>query len=137
MTTEQLLASFPGSTKRREMKAALDNVKAAGGELAYLTFDPAMDAKKGAFADVANVSVGLRHGKVADLLVMYVGTNWKSLDEWVAKVAQSYNLPAPWDWEVGPSESPNKVLVCQGIEIEASTQGGGSSIRIRITGANR
>jgi hypothetical protein len=34
---------------------------------------------------------------------------------------------------VGPNETPNKVLTCNGIEIEAAIQGGGGSIKIRNT----
>ena len=131
MTTQQLLAMFPGVSKRREMKDALDQAKAAGGETVYLGFDPATDANKGEFAGVALVSAGVSKGKVVDLSVVDVGTSWGSVDEWIGKLAEMYRLPGAQDWRVGPSENPNKVLRCDGIEIEASIQGGGATIRIR------
>ena len=132
MTAQQLLALFPGASKRREMKDAIDKAKASGGETVYLSFDTGTDANKGEFAGVSSVSAGLQKGKVVDLLVVYVGTTWTSVDGWVAKVAETYRLPGAQSWVVGPSENPNKVLRCEGMEIEASIQGDGSSIRLRL-----
>lgn len=132
MTAQQLLAMFPGASKRREMMDDLDRAKAGGGETVYLTFDPATDSSKSEFAGVSSISAGLSKGKVVDLVVGYMGTTWTSVDAWIAKLGEMYRLPgAPRDWVEGPSENPNKVLRCDGIEIEASIQGGGSAIRIR------
>ena len=132
MTTQQLLALFPASTKRREMKDALERAKAAtGNEAVYLSFDPATDAGKGQFADVGSVSAGLNRGKVIDLDIQYAGPSWGSIDEWVAKLSEAFRLPGAQSWGVGPNETPNKVLKCDGIEIEATVEGGGGSVRMR------
>jgi hypothetical protein len=131
MTAQQLLAMFPGASKRREMKDEIDRAKAGGGETVYLTFDPATDSSKSEFAGVSSISAGLSRGKVVDLIVGYMGTTWTNVDAWIAKLGEMYRLPGQQSWVEGPSENPNKVLRCDGIEIEASIQGGGSSIRIR------
>ena len=134
MTTQQLLALFPSSTKRREIKDALERAKAATGEEAvYLGFEPATDAVNGQFADVGSVSAGLHKGKAVDLEIQYVGPAWGSIDEWVGKLSETLQLPGAQSWGVGPSETPNKVLKCNGIEIEARIQGGGGSVRVRNT----
>ena len=134
MSTQQLLASFPGSSKRREMKDAVEKAKAAtGNEAAYLVFDPATDGDPQQFGGVESVSAGLNKGRVIDLTIQYGGATWRGIDEWVAKLSESLKLQGAGDWTVGPSENPNKVLRCEGIEIEAAIQGGGSSIRIRNT----
>lgn len=134
MTTQQLLALFPSSTKRREIKEALERAKAATSEEAvYLAFEPGTDAPKGQFADVGSVSAGLYKGKAVDLEIQYVSPGWESIDEWVAKLSGALQLPGAQSWDVGPSETPNRVLKCAGIEIEARIQGGGGSVRVRNT----
>jgi hypothetical protein len=134
MSTQQLLALFPGSSKRREMKGAVDMANAAtGNEAAYLVFDPATDGDAKQFGGVDSVSAGLNKGRVVDLSVQYGGATWSDIDQWVAKLSESLKLQGAGDWTVGPSEKPNKILRCEGIEIEAAIQGGGSSIRIRNT----
>ena len=134
MSTQQLLALFPGSSKRREMKGAVDMANAAtGNEAAYLVFDPATDGDAKQFSGVDSVSAGLNKGRVIDFSIQYGGVTWSDIDEWVAKLSESLKLQGAGDWTVGPSENPNKVLRCEGIEIEAAIQGGGSSIRIRNT----
>jgi hypothetical protein len=136
MTTQQLLAMFPNAGKRREVKDALMTAKTVGaGETTYLTFDPATDGSKDQFPGVDSVSAGLRKDRVVDLNVSYVGTSWGRIDDWVAKLSETFKLPGAQDWVTGPSENPNKVLKCDGVEIEAAIQGGGASMRIRNTQA--
>jgi hypothetical protein len=134
MSTQQLLALFPGSSKRREMKEAVEKARAAtGNEAAYLVFDPSSDGDAQQFGGVESVSAGVNKGRVIDLSIQYGGATWSDIDQWVAKLSESLKLQGAGDWMVGPSENPNKVLRCEGIEIEAAIQGGGSSIRIRNT----
>ena len=132
MTIEQLLALFPGSTKRREIRDALERLKGSGKEeTARLTFDAANDAGGDGFAGVDSVAVGVNRGRVTEFTVSYVGATWRSVDEWIDKLSEPLKLPAARRWVVGPSENPNKILKCNGIEIEAAIQGGGASIAIR------
>ena len=139
MSTEQLLALFPGSAKRwakepKKMRDAREKAMAAtSSEPVYLSFEPATDAAKDEFAGVDSVSVGLYKGRVVDFSLLYVGAAWRTIDEWVAKLSETLKLPGAQDWMVGPSENPNKVLKCDLIEIEAAIQGGSASIRIRNT----
>lgn len=137
MSTEQLLALFPGSAKRwaKDSKAIRDAhekaMAANSSEPVYLSFYPATDAAKEQFADVDSVSVVLYTGWVVDFSFVYIGATWRTIDEWVATVSETFKLPGAQDWVVGPSEHPDKVLKCNGIEIEAGIQGGSASIRIR------
>ena len=134
MSTQQLLALFPGSSKRREMKDSIEKAKAAtGNEAAYLAFDPGADGDAQQFGGVESVSAGVNKGRVIDLSIQYGGATWKDIDEWVAKLSEALKLQGPGDWTAGPNENPNKVLRCEGIEIEAAIQGGGSSIRMTNT----
>jgi hypothetical protein len=136
MSTQQLLALFPNAGKRRDIKDALLTAKAAGaGQTAYLTFDPATDGSKDQFPGIDSVSAGLQKDRVVDLNVSYVGTSWGLIDDWVAKLSERFKLPGAQDWVTAPSENPNKVLKCDGVEIEAAIQGGGASMRLRNTQA--
>jgi len=132
MTFDQLLSLFPNSGKRREMKASLDRAKTStSDDIFYLAFEPATDASGNQFDGVDSVSVGVHKGRVIDFNVVYVGTTWRSTDEWVTKLAESLGLPGRQVWVTGAHEHPSKTLKCTGIEIEAATQGGGGSIRVR------
>lgn len=160
MTTQQLLAVFPSVMKKKEMKDAaekaqpatgsefvlpgiankkemdaIDKAKSAtGNEAVYLGFDPASDgADRQQFAGVTAVSAAVYKARVVDFGIQYDGATWRNIDEWVAKVSESLVLPGKDSWVTGPSEHPNKVLRCDGIEIEAGIQGGGSSIRVTNT----
>src|SRR5712692_9902596 len=81
MGTEQLLALFPGSTKRwakqmsaKEMRQTLEKAKAAtSSEPVYLSFEPSSDADKEQFAGVQSVSAGIYKGRVMDFNIKYVG----------------------------------------------------------------
>lgn len=135
MSTEQLIALFPGGSKRKEIKDALERAKSLTNETLYLGFDAA-DGSKEQLAGVLSVSAGLYKGRVADFTVTYSGT-WATIDEWVSKLSETLALPGTRDWVVGPSENPNKILKCNGIEIEAALQGGSASLRIRSTGSEQ
>ena len=134
MTTQQLLALFPAASKRKETRDALDKAKAsAASETVYLSLDPSADGAGSQMAGVDLVAVGLNKGRVVDFNVSYSGPPWRTIDEWVGKLSESLRLPRAEDWTAGPSENPNKVLKCTGLEIEAAIQGGGGSVRVRNT----
>lgn len=124
--TDQLVALFPGSSNSREIKDAVAKAKAAdASETVYLSFDagPGGDS----------ISAGVNKGRVVDFTVVYVGPTWRTVNEWIGKLAETFKLPAAGEWVVGPNEAPNKILKCSGVEIEAAMQGGGGSIRVRNT----
>ena len=137
MSTQELLALFPGSAARwakeqKEIRDAREKAMApTSNESVSLVFDAATDAAKDQFASVESVSVGLHKGRVTEFTVQYLGAEWNSIDQWIARLSETLKLPGQQDWVVGSSETPNKVLKCAGIEIEAAVQGGGSSISIR------
>ena len=138
MNLQQLLALFPASSKRKEMRDAIDKAKAASGnETVYLVFTPANDGGSERFAGIDSVSVGINKGQVVDFNVLYIGPTWRAVDEWVEKVTETFRLPRGQGWMSGPNENPNKILKCQGVEIEAGIQGGGGSIRVRNTDYNK
>jgi hypothetical protein len=134
MTVEQVVALFPAAIKRKQVKDAVEKAKAAKtSETVRISFNPATDSGNQQFAAVDAVSVSTYKGRVVDFSVQYVGPAWNSIDEWIGKLSEAFNLPSARDWMVGPDETPNKVLKCGAIEIEGAVQGGSGTIRIRNT----
>lgn len=135
ISVQQFLALFPGITKKKEMKDTIEKAKlATGDEIVTFGFDPVIDGDARGFAGIESVAAALYKGRVMDISAQYGGATWRTIDEWVAKLSESFNLPGAQDWVVGPNDSPNKVLNCDGIQIEAAIQGGSASIRVRNSG---
>lgn len=131
MSTQQLLALFPGSSKRKEMRDAIDRAKSATGvEAAYLVFDAATDGDPKIFEGVESVSVALYQARLMDFTLQYANATWPSIDSWITKLSETLKLPGPQGWTMGPNEAPNKILRCDGVMIEAVMQGGGASVRV-------
>jgi hypothetical protein len=138
MSLQQVLALFPASSKRKEIREAVERAKAATvNEPVYLMFDSLNDGSSEQFAGIDSVMIGVYKGQVVDFNVSYIGPTWRTIDEWVERLRQTWGLPGAKAWAVGPNENPTKILRCRGVEIEAGIQGGGASIRIRNTEYNK
>jgi hypothetical protein len=134
MTVDELLAVFPGIAKKRDMKSVIERAKStSAADASYLGFDPTTDGDAQRFAGVDSLSAGIYKSRVVDLSVQYVGANWQNIDEWIARLSESFRLPSAQSWTDGQSEAPSKILKCDGIVIEAAVMGGGSAIRLRST----
>ena len=135
MSTQQFLALFPGITKKKEMKDTIEKAKStSAADPVSFGVDPITDGGGNQFAGIESVSATFYRGHLVDFTVQYGGASWRNIDEWVAKLAESFNLPRAQDWGMGPNESPNKIVRCEGIMIEAAIQGGSASIRVQSTG---
>ena len=87
-------------------------------------FDPRFD--KASFADVRTISLDFLDGKLVTLWIGYENTfKWKTVDEFVAGLSKSLNLPAEWAANRG-----GRQLTCEGFSVFVSMIGGGPSIRI-------
>ena len=138
MNLQQLVALFPASSKRKEVRDALERAKTAtGNETVYVAFDPTTDGGGEQFSGVDSVVAGIYKGQVVDFTVLYSGPIWRTVNEWVDKLAETFGLPNSRGWAAGPNENPNLILQCKEVVIEAGLQGGGSSIRVRDTEYNK
>src|SRR5712691_11266323 len=87
-------------------------------------FGPQFD--KASFADVRTISLDFLDGKLVTLWIGYEGTfKWQKLDEFVAGMSRSLNLPAAW-----PPTRGGQQLTCDGFSVFASVIAGSPSIRI-------
>lgn len=134
MSIQQFLALFPAITKKKDFRDSIEKAKSTtSDEVVTLGFDPVVEGDAQSFAGIESVSATVYKGRVMDFSAQYGGATWRSVDEWVAKLSESFNLPRVQEWMWGPNEAPNKILNCDGIQIEAAIQGGSASIRIRNT----
>lgn len=88
------------------------------------SFGPQFD--KASFADVRTVSLDFLDGKLVTLWIGYESTfKWQRLDEFVAGMSKSLNLPGAWSPKRGGQE-----LTCDGFSALASVIAGSPGIRI-------
>jgi len=140
MSTEEILSLFPESSQRPDIKAALvqaDGYPNYGVARFYFRLSDYPSVAKDRFAGIDGISVTLLDGRVAELRVLYAGSNsrprgplWLNVDDFIAKLSEAYALPSARDWPLG-SET-DKMLKCNGLNIEASAQNAGS-IMLRST----
>jgi hypothetical protein len=87
-------------------------------------FDPRFD--KASFADVRTISLDFLDGKLVTLWIGYDSTfKWQKLDEFVAGMSKSLNLPAAWSPKRGAQQ-----MTCDGFSVFASVIAGSPGIRI-------
>jgi hypothetical protein len=87
-------------------------------------FDPRID--KAGLADVRTISLDFLDGRLVTLWIGLEGTfKWQSLDEFVAGMSKSLNLPAAWSTKRG-----GRQLSCEGFSVFASLIAGGPGIRL-------
>jgi hypothetical protein len=87
-------------------------------------FDPRID--RVAFADVRTISLDFLDGKLVSLWIGFENTfKWQTLDEFVAGMSKSLNLPGGW-----PLKRGGRQVSCDGFSVLASMIAGGPSIRL-------
>ena len=88
------------------------------------SFGPQFD--KASFADVRTISLDFVDGKLVTLWIGYESTfKWQKLDEFVAGMSKSLNLPAAW-----PPKRGGQELTCDGFSVLASVIAGSPGMRI-------
>jgi hypothetical protein len=137
LSTQQVLALFPGKTETQNINDALESARARHLETVSLGLDPESQSSKDRFKGIGSIGVTLYRGRLIDFSAGYYGASFTSVNDWIAKLSEAYHLPGPPEWVAGPDETPNKVLKCNGFEVEAAVEGGGASIRVRDTGYTR
>ena len=87
-------------------------------------YDPRFD--KVSFADVRTISLDFLDGKVTTLWIGYESTfKWQTVDEFVAGISKSLNLPAAWTSKRGGQQ-----LHCDGFTISVSLIAQSPSVRL-------
>jgi hypothetical protein len=130
MSTEQLLALFPGSNQNVVIKGAIDNAQGYPNYgIARVSFtQPEYPAVfKDRFAGVDSIQVVLFDGQASNIRVSYAGLfsrprgpYWPNVEAFIAKLTEAFILPDVRAWVSTSLKS--KALKCSGFEIHASSE---------------
>lgn len=118
MSVDQVLAQIPGSEADSDLLARLsrDNFGSRSASVApgnYVT-------SKEKFAGISSINLAFLDGRLLSFQVRYGEPEWRSREQFVARVAEVLNLPGVGAWR----ESNNALaLACDGFEISAQSFG--------------
>lgn len=117
MTSDEVLALFPGSKDDAEVRASLSRPPNQFGTSSFL-IRPEKYPSKDKFAGVNQITFALLDGRVSSFTFGYNGPEYPHVDKFVAKIIEGTNLPAVDQWEayVGMDTSL-KILKCTAFEI--------------------
>jgi hypothetical protein len=96
--------------------------------VAKTSINPAFDSRfdKASFAGVRTVSLDFLDGRLVTLWIGYDDTfKWQTVDDFVAGISKSLNLPAAWSAKRGGQQ-----LTCDGFTVFVSMIAGSPGIRI-------
>jgi hypothetical protein len=128
MTTEQVLALFPGSKEDPEVRASLSRPATALGASNFI-IRPNRYQSKEQFAGVSQITLTFLDGRLSSFSIGYDGPEWSHVDKFVAKVTEGTNLPAADAWEAYAGlDTQLKTLTCSGFEVRVFAGGEGGNL---------
>lgn len=134
MTTEEVLALFPGSKDDAEIRSQLSGPVSEFGNSSF-AIRPSKYEPKDKYAGISQIALTLLDGRVYSYTVGYNGPEYSHVDNFVTKFVEGKNLPAADQWEpyVG-LENQLKILKCMDLEVRVFAGGpGGSQNYIVVT----
>lgn len=127
MTTDEMLALFPGSKDDAEVRAGATAVTRFGN--ATVVIRPDQFQSKQDFPGISQITFRLMDGRVYEFTISYDGPEYSHVDKFVAKVVERTGLPAAdqWDAYVGMDNSL-KTLKCTEFEVNVFIGGEGGKL---------
>src|SRR6266478_4656524 len=128
MTTDEVLALFPGSKDDAEVRTSLSRPPSQFSVSSFL-IRPEKYESKGKFAGVNQITFTLLDGRVSTFSVGYNGPEYSHVDKFVVKAVEGTNLPPADQWEayVG-MDTQLKTLKCQDFEVRVFAGGQGGNL---------
>jgi hypothetical protein len=126
MKTQDLLALFPGSADRDDIRNVLAKVEGYPNfGVISIYIRPDEYSTKDRFEGVVNYSLLFVDGRLGEYQVQYrpppFGPKWRQPDDFIAKLAEAYELPRPASWTTDQNVNAWKTLKCDGFQVRAST----------------
>jgi hypothetical protein len=125
MSVEDLLALFPGSAAEDGIRLAIskaDNYPNFG--VVRMDIIPSRYSTKERFAGINHYNFVILDGRVAQYEVQYLpapqGPTWRNIDDFIARIADAFQLPAAKDWTAQAYNPSTKELKCDGFQLWAS-----------------
>ena len=117
LTTDQVLALFPGSKEDAELKPSLAKAPSPLG-VSTLMIKPDRYATKDKFVGIREIVLTFLDGRVTIFQANYASAPWKHVDEFVTKFTTGSNYPGVDSWEAYPGlDTQQKSLKCDGFEV--------------------
>lgn len=111
MSVDQVLAQIPGSEADSDFLARLSRDYFGSRSATVMPSSYVTSREK--FAGINSINLSFLDGRLVSFGIHYDGPEWRSKEQFVARVAEVLNLPGVGYWK--PS------LVCDGFEISAQT----------------
>lgn len=125
MSVEDLLALFPGSASEDGIRLSVskaDNYPNFG--VVGIDIIPNRYTSKERFAGIGYFNFVFLDGRVAQYQVDYNGApngpTWRHIDDFIAKIAEAFHLPAASNWVPHEYNSSTKDLKCDGFQMRVS-----------------
>jgi hypothetical protein len=128
MTSDEVLALFPGSKNDPPVRADLERPPSRYGTSSF-NLSPDKYESKDRFTGISQVTIRLLDGRVSEFRMSYNGPAYAQVDNFITKFAAASNLPKADQWEayVG-MENQMKTLKCTEFEVQAFVGGQGGNL---------
>jgi hypothetical protein len=128
MTTDEVLALFPGSKEDPEVSSDLSKPASQFGTSSFIIRPDKFESKE-RFAGISQITFTLLDRRVSRFYVGYNGPAWPHVDKFVAKFTEGTNLPAADAWEAYVGlDTQMKTLKCTDFEIRVFAGGKGGNL---------
>lgn len=118
LTTEQVLALFPGSKEDAELKPALAKPPTQFGTSTLMIKPDRYMSTKEKFAGIREIIVNFLDGRVSSFQANYESAPWKHVDEFVTSFTTGSKLPGVDSWDAYTGlDTQQKSLKCDGFEV--------------------
>jgi len=127
MTSDEVLAVFPGSKEDAEVQAELSRPQSQFSESDFVIKPAKYDKEK--FANLNQIIFNVLDGKVSSYDLRYNGPQWSHVDKFIESVSSQNGLPPADQWTpfVG-MDSQLKTLKCTDFEVEVFAGGKGGNL---------
>lgn len=128
MTTEQVLARFPGIMNDAEVRSSLQRPASRFGTTS-LTISPRKYSAAGLYKQVTQINLTFLDGRAATLNVGYDAPVWGHVNDFVTKFAAETRLPGPdsWDAYLGLD---TQLKTLRGMDFDVSLFAGGVNVNM-------
>lgn len=131
MTTEEVLALFPGRSESPTIRSALNDAPKAFG---VARFGVSISRDDKPFDGVNQFDFEFLDDHLTSFYVGYNGPEWKSVDEFISRLSTSLKMPGVEYWEPHTQETSYKSLKCAGFDFRVAVTGdGGNSNYVRVS----
>jgi hypothetical protein len=127
-TVQQVAEVFTGNSQDVEFLAQVKSGTGIFGQ-SNIGIAPSSYPLKAKFTGVNRVDLVFLDEKVYSIYINYKGPYWDNVDQFLAKLSETYDLPAAKAWQSSYS-SDRKTLRCNGFEIRAVAGSGETSVQM-------